>query len=188
MQRVLAWLLAHFSFLSAWGASFHRHKTRCCLHGAASCCCNCYAIVHRGRAGRVRPGVCYKLYPRLFLEMREHEIPELQRTQLEELCLQILHMQLGGAHVALRIAAFVPSALAGVIVCRRGCVQASAHTRLHLPKPCDLTFFSFLLHHTSLPLAHCSCGSQCPVSGHGFQHGLRSTMHRLNTWKGCPPY
>ncbi|KAL3690709.1 hypothetical protein R1sor_004360 [Riccia sorocarpa] len=44
----------------------------------------------QGRAGRVQPGVCYRLYTRaIYQTMREHQIPEMQRVPLEELCLQI---------------------------------------------------------------------------------------------------
>jgi len=50
----------------------------------------------RGRAGRVRPGVCYRLYPRpLYSALPAYGVPELQRVPLEELCLQILHLGLG---------------------------------------------------------------------------------------------
>ncbi|KAL6758516.1 hypothetical protein V8C86DRAFT_1787722, partial [Haematococcus lacustris] len=52
----------------------------------------------RGRAGRVQPGMCYRLYPRLFWQhhMAAHDVPELQRTPLEEVCLQVLNLELGG--------------------------------------------------------------------------------------------
>ncbi|KAL2610736.1 hypothetical protein R1flu_029309 [Riccia fluitans] len=44
----------------------------------------------QGRAGRVQPGVCYRLYTRAtYQAMQEHQIPEMQRVPLEELCLQI---------------------------------------------------------------------------------------------------
>jgi ATP-dependent RNA helicase DHX36 len=45
----------------------------------------------------VQPGVCYRLYPRPLHEALEpYGVPELQRVPLEELCLQILHLGLGG--------------------------------------------------------------------------------------------
>lgn len=53
----------------------------------------------RGRAGRVRPGVCLRLYPRPFMAvaMAPQDVPELQRIALEEVCLQVLALGLGGA-------------------------------------------------------------------------------------------
>ena len=44
----------------------------------------------RGRAGRCRPGVWYRLYTKLQWEaMDEYELPEMQRSPLEELCLEV---------------------------------------------------------------------------------------------------
>lgn len=44
----------------------------------------------QGRAGRVQPGFCFQLFTQTtFLNMLEHQIPEMQRVPLEELCLQI---------------------------------------------------------------------------------------------------
>ena len=44
----------------------------------------------RGRAGRCRPGVGYRLYTKLQWEaMDEYELPEMQRSHLEELCLEV---------------------------------------------------------------------------------------------------
>lgn len=54
----------------------------------------------RGRAGRVRPGLCFGLYTRKRFEhqMRSYEVPEMARVPLEELVLQIHLMGLvGGA-------------------------------------------------------------------------------------------
>ncbi|KAI4300544.1 hypothetical protein L6164_033912 [Bauhinia variegata] len=49
-----------------------------------------------GRAGRVQPGVCYRLYPKVIHdEMLEYQLPEILRTPLQELCLQIKSLQLG---------------------------------------------------------------------------------------------
>lgn len=44
----------------------------------------------RGRAGRCQPGKFFKLYSQYeFLhEMRDHEVPEMIRIPVEELCLQ----------------------------------------------------------------------------------------------------
>ncbi|XP_075476186.1 DExH-box ATP-dependent RNA helicase DExH3 isoform X2 [Primulina tabacum] len=48
----------------------------------------------RGRAGRVQPGVCYHLYPRCVYEaFAEYQLPELLRTPLNSLCLQIKSLQ-----------------------------------------------------------------------------------------------
>ena len=49
----------------------------------------------RGRAGRVRAGCCYRLYPRpLFEEMSDYAVPEIMRTPLEQLCLQVRGLKL----------------------------------------------------------------------------------------------
>ncbi|GMH22995.1 hypothetical protein Nepgr_024838 [Nepenthes gracilis] len=50
----------------------------------------------RGRAGRVQPGVCYRLYPKIIHDaMPEYQLPEILRTPLQELCLYIKSLQLG---------------------------------------------------------------------------------------------
>ncbi|WRX23403.1 Helicase [Theobroma cacao] len=50
----------------------------------------------RGRAGRVQPGVCYRLYPKLIHDaMLDYQLPEILRTPLQELCLHIKSLQLG---------------------------------------------------------------------------------------------
>ncbi|GAB2278218.1 hypothetical protein Dimus_012912 [Dionaea muscipula] len=50
----------------------------------------------RGRAGRVQPGVCYRLYPKIIHDgMAEYELPEILRTPLHELCLHIKSLHLG---------------------------------------------------------------------------------------------
>lgn len=48
----------------------------------------------RGRAGRVREGYCYRLFSRSLHEkkMSKEQTPELLRTPLEHLCLQIKSM------------------------------------------------------------------------------------------------
>ncbi|XP_051123438.1 DExH-box ATP-dependent RNA helicase DExH3 [Andrographis paniculata] len=48
----------------------------------------------RGRAGRVQPGECYHLYPRCVYEaFAAYQLPELLRTPLNSLCLQIKSLQ-----------------------------------------------------------------------------------------------
>lgn len=60
----------------------------------------------RGRAGRVQPGECYHLYPRCVYEaFPEYQLPELLRTPLNSLCLQIKSLQVGS------IGEFLSSAL-----------------------------------------------------------------------------
>ncbi|GAB4848110.1 hypothetical protein Ancab_002774 [Ancistrocladus abbreviatus] len=51
----------------------------------------------RGRAGRVKPGICYCLYTRHRFEklMRRFQVPEMLRMPLVELCLQIKLLSLG---------------------------------------------------------------------------------------------
>ncbi|RVW74625.1 DExH-box ATP-dependent RNA helicase DExH5, mitochondrial [Vitis vinifera] len=50
----------------------------------------------RGRAGRVQPGECYHLYPSCVYEaFSEYQLPELLRTPLNSLCLQIKSLQVG---------------------------------------------------------------------------------------------
>ena len=57
----------------------------------------------RGRAGRVRPGECYRLYSTArFSSFADFQLPEMQRSPLEELCLQVRMLadapRLGGEH------------------------------------------------------------------------------------------
>nr|XP_023898461.1 DExH-box ATP-dependent RNA helicase DExH3 isoform X2 [Quercus suber] len=48
----------------------------------------------RGRAGRVLPGECFHLYPNCVYEaFSEYQLPELLRTPLNSLCLQIKSLQ-----------------------------------------------------------------------------------------------
>ncbi|XP_038057794.1 ATP-dependent DNA/RNA helicase DHX36-like [Patiria miniata] len=53
----------------------------------------------RGRAGRVQPGECYHLYNQLKASMlTDYQLPEMLRTPLDELCLQIKSLKLGRVH------------------------------------------------------------------------------------------
>ena len=58
-----------------------------------------------GRAGRSRPGVCFRLYSqKMYEQMDEYQTPELLRTPLEEVCLQIKLLQLDKSVVHTRVA------------------------------------------------------------------------------------
>ena len=50
----------------------------------------------RGRAGRCQPGVWYRLFSSCQWEaMEEYALPELQRSPLEELCMEVASLNLG---------------------------------------------------------------------------------------------
>lgn len=59
---------------------------------ATDWCCRASAKQRLGRAGRVRPGICLKLYSSFTANtiMQPTSLPELQRAPLEEICLSIL--------------------------------------------------------------------------------------------------
>eukprot|EP00931_Biecheleriopsis_adriatica_P058375 TRINITY_DN34728_c0_g1_i2.p1 TRINITY_DN34728_c0_g1~~TRINITY_DN34728_c0_g1_i2.p1 ORF type:complete len:1070 (+),score=238.07 TRINITY_DN34728_c0_g1_i2:248-3211(+) len=53
-------------------------------------------LQRRGRAGRCRPGAWYRLYSSMqWQEMLDYELPEMLRSPLEELCLEVASLKLG---------------------------------------------------------------------------------------------
>ncbi|KAK9074968.1 hypothetical protein SSX86_003287 [Deinandra increscens subsp. villosa] len=67
----------------------------------------------RGRAGRVQPGECYHLYPRcVYQAFSEYQLPELLRTPLNSLCLQIKSLRVGSIGEFLSAALQPPEPLA----------------------------------------------------------------------------
>ncbi|RNC30432.1 putative RNA editing associated helicase 2, partial [Trypanosoma cruzi] len=55
---------------------------------------NC--VQRRGRVGRTRPGICIRLYSKKhFQTVHDFQTPEMLRTPLDALCLQILALDLG---------------------------------------------------------------------------------------------
>ncbi|XP_034684482.1 DExH-box ATP-dependent RNA helicase DExH5, mitochondrial isoform X2 [Vitis riparia] len=67
----------------------------------------------RGRVGRVQPGKCYHLYPRCVYDaFADYQLPEILRTPLQSLCLQIKSLKLGSISEFLSRALQSPELLA----------------------------------------------------------------------------
>ncbi|KAI4284465.1 MAG: hypothetical protein L6R35_004909 [Caloplaca aegaea] len=100
----------------------------------------------RGRAGRVRPGTCYKLYTRnAEAKMAERPEPEIRRVPLEQLCLSVKAMGIHDVSSFLASALTPPESLAvdGAmnLLCRIGALESDGLTALgrHLSMiPADL--------------------------------------------------
>lgn len=72
-----------------------------------------FGLQRRGRAGRLLPGECYHLYPKCVYEaFAEYQLPELLRTPLNSLCLQIKSLQVESIAEFLSAALQAPEPLA----------------------------------------------------------------------------
>jgi HrpA-like RNA helicase len=71
------------------------------------------ATQRRGRAGRVRSGHCFAMYSEQFFEstMASQQTPELHRTSLEHICLQVALISRGAWKSEKTISQFIASAI-----------------------------------------------------------------------------
>lgn len=91
------------------------------------------ALQRQGRAGRVREGFCFRLYPKFrFESFIDYSIPEILRVPLEELCLHIMKCEYGSPEDFLSRSLDAPQQQAvcnAVSLLRRiGACQQDTHT------------------------------------------------------------
>ncbi|KAJ1818368.1 helicase, partial [Coemansia sp. RSA 2599] len=120
-------------------------------------CSRAAATQRRGRAGRVSKGVCIRLYTRdtLSRAMPEHATPEILRTPLEQVCLQIKALGYGDSAEFLK-SMLTPPAAASVELAERllvavgACEAAGAELaplgRLMAEVPVDLRLAKMLVY------------------------------------------
>jgi len=100
----------------------------------------------RGRAGRCQPGICFRLYSSLyFQQMEAFQLPELLRTPLEEICLQVKLQKLGDPRLFLKNALEPPEPRSITSAMDSLVLLGAMH-----PETTDLTELGF--HLASLPI------------------------------------